>query len=185
MPKLAQCRFFDGTEEKINRLGLKGTWKELEHILTGFEFGLEDCTDGDTAVALRNRFDDRFRSTRKWKKRRPQNIDWMKCLKVNGTEVCFGVKIQLSVSAQSDFLLVDLQYLYDEIIKGHIDVAVIVVPSNKLASFLADGVAQFADAVKAIDRARASDLLLAVLAIEDDGPALLKRLTPQGIEVAR
>jgi hypothetical protein len=154
----------------------------LERTITGFDFGLEDCRDGDTAVVLRNLLDDRFRSTRGWKKSRPRNIDWMRCLKVNGTEVCVGVKIQLSVSAQSDLLLVDLQYLYDEIMKGRIDVAVLVVPSNRLASFLPDGVAQFTDAVKAIDRANASDLPLAVLALEHDGagPSLLKPLTHQG-----
>lgn len=75
-----------------------------------------------------------------------------------------------------------MQHLRDEITEGRIDVGVIVVPSNKLAYFLTDRVARYTDAVKAVERARASDLPLAVIALEHDGPgpALMKRQTRQG-----
>jgi hypothetical protein len=94
--------------------------------------------------------------------------------------VCLGVEVQFS--ARSDLLIVDVQHLRDEITEGRIDVGVIVVPSNKLAYFLTDRVARYTDAVKAVERARASDLPLAVLALEHDGsgPALIKRQTRQG-----
>lgn len=106
----------------------------------------------------------------------------MMCHTVNGTRVCLGVEIQFSVPAASDLIFVDLQYLCDEIIAGQIDVGVIVVPSDKLAYFLTDRVARYTDAVKAVERARATDLPLAVLALEHDGPgpALKKRQTRQG-----
>jgi len=90
--------------------------------------------------------------------------------------VCLGAQIQLSVSAESDLLLVDLQYLRDEIAGGKIDVGVIVVPSDKLAYFLTNGVVRYSDAVTAVERAQASYLPLVVLALEHDGlgPSLIK-----------
>jgi hypothetical protein len=98
------------------------------------------------------------------------------------TEHGFGVEIQFSVTAQSDLLFVDLQYLYDEIVAGRIDVGVMIVPSNKLAYFLKDDVATFTDALKDIKRANASHFPLAVLALEHDGPgpSLTKRRPRQG-----
>ena len=75
---------------------------------------------------------------RRWGGGKPATggVDWTKCHNVNGTRVCLGVEIQFS--AQSDLLIVDVQYLQDEIVEGRIDVGVIVVPSNKLAYFLTD-----------------------------------------------
>ena len=88
--------------------------------------------------------------------------------------------MQFSVTPESDRILVDLHYLCNGIIEGRIDVGVLVVASNN--SFPNRRVARYSDAVKAVERARASDLPLAVLALEHDGPgpALSKRLTRQG-----
>jgi len=182
MPNLAERMFFGGAEEKLDRLGLKGIWNELENVLTGFQARLNNDGDTDLGSALRKIIDSRFRSLSGWNEKQGEGIDWIRCHRVNGTRVCLGVEVQFSVSAQSDLLLVDLQFLYDEIIAGRIDVGVIVVPSTKLAYFLTDRVARYTDAVKAVERARASDLPLAVLAFEHDGPgpALTKRQTRQG-----
>jgi hypothetical protein len=55
-------------------------------------------------------------------------------------------------------LIVDVHHLRDEITNGRIDVGVIVVPSDSLARYLTDRCARYSDAVKTIERARATDL---------------------------
>jgi hypothetical protein len=180
MPKIADRKFFNGTNEKLDRLGLRDLWHELETILVSFELLVVEARDSNGGAAVRVLIDDRFRAAGRWENKATGGVDWTKCRIVNGTRVCLGVEIQFS--ARSDLLIVDVQHLRDEITEGRIDVGVIVVPSNKLAYFLTDRVARYTDAVKAVERARASDLPLAVLALEHDGPgpALTKRRTRQG-----
>ena len=176
MPKLTERAFFGGTEERLNRLGLTNVWKELENILTNFQLCFDKRDDTDSEIVLRKLIDARFRSTSGWKGKRFGGVNWTRCHKIGEIRVCLGAQIQLSVSAESDLLLVDLQYLRDEIAGGKIDVGVIVVPSDKLAYFLANGVVRYSDAVRAVERAQASYLPLVVLALEHDGfgPSLME-----------
>jgi len=180
MPKIVERTFFNGTNEKLDRLGLRGLWQELETLLVSFELLVIEARDANGGAAVRVLIDERFRTAGGWKNKATGGVDWTKCRTVNGMRVCLGVEIQFS--ARSDLLIVDVQHLRDEITEGRIDVGVIVVPSNRLAYFLTDRVARYSDAVKAVERARASDLPLAVLALEHDGtgPALMKRQTRQG-----
>jgi hypothetical protein len=180
MPKIADHKFFNGTNEKLDRLGLRGLWQELETLLISFKLLVVEARDSNGGAAVRVLIDDRFRASGGWENKPTGGVDWTKCRTVNGTRVCLGVEIQFS--ARSDLLIVDVQHLRDEITEGRIDIGVIVVPSNKLAYFLTDRVARYTDAVKAVERARASDFPLAVLALEHDGPgpALIKRQTRQG-----
>lgn len=180
MPTIVDRTFFNGTNEKLDRLGLRGLWDELESLLIGFELCVAEKKDSNGGAAVREIIDTRFRAAGGWKNRATGGVDWTKCHTINGTRVCLGVEIQFS--ARSDLLIVDVQHLRDEIIEGRIDIGAIVVPSNKLAYFLTDRVARYSDAVKAIERARASDLPLVVLALEHDGPgpSLIKRRTRQG-----
>lgn len=176
MPKLTERAFFGGTQERLNRLGLINVWKELENILTNFQLCLDKRDDTDSEIVLRKLIDARFRSTSGWKGKRSGGVNWTRCHKIGEIRVCLGAQIQLSVSAESDLLLVDLQYLRDEIAGGRIDVGVIVVPSDKLAYFVTDGIVRYSDAVRAVERTQASYLPLAVLALEHDGlgPSLIK-----------
>jgi hypothetical protein len=187
MPKLTERAFFGGTEERLNRLGLKNVWKELENILTNFQLCLDKRDDTDSEIVLRKLFDARFRSTSGWKGKRFGGVNWTRCHKIGEVRVCLGAQIQLSVSAESDLLLVDLQYLRDEIAGGKIDVGAIVVPSDKLACFLTDGVVRYSDAVRVIERTQASYLPLAVLALEHDGlgTSPMKGQTQQGTNLTK
>jgi len=180
MPKIVDRTFFNGTNERLDRLGLRGIWQELETLLVSFELLVLEKKDSNGGAAVRVFLDTRFREVGGWENRATGGVDWTKCHIVNGTKVCLGVEIQFS--ARSDLLIVDVQHLRDEITAGRIDVGVIVVPSNHLAYFLTDRVARYTDAVKAVERARASDLPLAVIALEHDGagPSLIKRQTRQG-----
>lgn len=182
MPNVAEHMFFGGAQQMLDRLGLKGIWNELENVLTGFQICLYKHDRRDAAIVLRRLLDNRFRSLSNWNEIQGEGVDWIRCHTVNGTRVCLGVEIQFSVSVQSDLILVDLQYLYDEIVAGRIDVGVMVMPSTKLASSLTDDVATYRDAVRSIQRAGASHYPVAVLALEHDGPgpALTKRRTRQG-----
>jgi hypothetical protein len=182
MPNVTEHIFFGGAQQKLDRLGLKGIWNELEDVLTGFQVRHYKHDRKNPGVVLRSLLDNRFRSLSNWNENQGEGVDWIGCRTVNGTRVCLGVEIQFSVTAQSDLLFVDLQYLYDEIVAGRIDVGVMVVPSTKLASSLTDDVATYRDAVTGIQRAGATHYPIAVLALEHDrpGPALTKRRTRQG-----
>lgn len=175
MPRITERKFFDGTDEKLDRLGLRPIWGELERILTGFDLKVLEEKDTNGGAAVREMLDVRFRNDSVWANRPTGGIDWTKCHVTNGTTVCLGVEIQFS--ARSDLLIVDVNHLRDEITAGKIDVGVVVVPSDPLAYFLTDRVARYSDAIIAVERARATDLPLAVIALEHDGagPALKKR----------
>jgi hypothetical protein len=183
MPKITQRTFFNGTEEKLIRLGLRGIWDELEGILTGFTLQVLEEKDSNGGAAVRELLDARFRNVGGWDNKQTGGVDWIKCHSVNGTKVCLGVEVQFS--ARSDLLIVDVHHLRDDITTGKIDVGIVVVPSDRLAYFLTDRVARYTDAVKAVERARAADLPLVVIALEHDSPgaSLLKRRTRQGKKI--
>ncbi len=180
MPKIAERFSFDGADPRVARLGLSSLWAELEEILTGFELLIEERRDANGAAEVRSILDERFRNAQGWTMKSSGGVDWTKCEAINGANVCLGVEVQ--ISGRSDLLIVDVVHLRDDLIAGSIDVGVIVVPSDRFAFFLTDRVARFSDAVKAVERARAEDLPLAVLGVEHDGPGapLKKRQTRQG-----
>jgi hypothetical protein len=62
MPKIADCTFFNGTNEKLNRLGLSNLWQELETILVNFELLVVEAKDSNGGAAVRVMIDDRFRA---------------------------------------------------------------------------------------------------------------------------
>jgi hypothetical protein len=181
MPKLTERAFFGGSEERLNRLGLTNVWKELESIFTSFQLCIDGRDKTKSGIVLRKLIDARFRSADGWRGKRSSGVNWTRCHKIRDVRVCLGVQVQLSVSAASDLLLVDLQFLRDEIAEGRIDVGVIVVPSDKLAYFLTDGIVRYTDAVRAVERTQASYVPLAVLALEHDDlvPSSMKGQTQQ------
>ena len=172
MAQITERRNYDGALERIDRLGLGSLWNEFEGILTSFELRVKEERDANGGAVVRDLVDLAFSQAGGWKKQQTGGVDWTKCKTVNGTRVCIGVEVQCS--GRSDLLIVDVAHLRDEIITGGIDVGVMVVPSDRLGKFLTDRSPKFSDAIRAIDRARATDLPLIVLALEHDGagPAL-------------
>jgi hypothetical protein len=94
--------------------------------------------------------------------------------------VAIGVEIQFS--ARSDLMIVDIDHLRSAIIEGEIDVGFLIVPSDTFARFLTDRIGGFADAERALKRARASDHPILIWGMDHDGPGspLKKRQTIQG-----
>jgi len=78
--------------------------------------------------------------------------------------------VEIQVSGRSDLISVDLIHLRKELLQGKIDLAVLVVPSDRLGNFLTDRVAKLSDAKRHIEMARAEDMPFILMAIEHDGP---------------
>lgn len=175
MPRIVDRRSYGGAETRIQRLGLTPLWNELETILTGFQLLIREEKDSNGGAAVRRRIDEEFARRGGWQRKQTGDVDWTKCRIVNGTRVCLGVEIQMS--ARSDLLIVDVDHLRQQIIDGAIDVGVLVTPSDRLAVFLTDRAPYFSAATRTVERARAQDLPLLVIALEHDGggAALVKQ----------
>lgn len=174
MPKLEEIAY-DGFFEKTKRLGLDGVLNEARGILSDFPLLVLEKKDSNGGAALREIIDERFVLATGWKKKQTGDVDWTKCHKVNGTEVCLGVEVQ--VSARSDMLVMDVHHLRTGMAAGRIDVGVLAVPSDALSDFLTDRAPSLSDAKRHVEVARASDLPLLLIGITHDGPgtALPKR----------
>src|SRR5258708_39358274 len=96
----------------------------------------EGSTSFNGAAAIRELLDAKFLEAKTWEQRKAGDVDWSKCKVVNGTRVCVGVEIQ--VSARSEMLYKDILHLKTRIVTGDIDLGIIIVPSDRLQSFLPD-----------------------------------------------
>jgi hypothetical protein len=134
-----------------------------------------ESRDANGGAAVRELIDERFRCAPGWGKKQT-GVDWTKCAIVNGTRVCIGVEVQFW--ARSDLVVVDLIHLRKAIVLGHIDVGILVVPSDRLAIFLTDRGPNMAAAKRHVVEAKVEDLPLILIALEHDGPgeALAKRV---------
>src|SRR5262245_9861993 len=180
MPQIIAKKAFGGAEKRLRRLGLGSLWRELKEVVTNFELLVKEVKDANGGAAVRKLIDKRFDAEEGWRSKHTGDVDWTKCTRVGSTRVCLGVEIQFS--ARSDLMIVDVDHLRKAIVGGRIDVGALVVPSTRLATFLTDRVGGFLDAKRAVQRARASDLPIIVIALEHDGagPPLEKMKTRQG-----
>jgi hypothetical protein len=168
MPTISSRKDYNGVLARIERLGLHHLMSELEDILIDFELRVKEEKDANGGAALRKLIDARFEPAGGWKVTKSGDVDWVKCVSVNGTRVCMGVEIQFS--ARSDLLVMDICHLRDALTAGVIDVGILVVPDDTLARFLTDRGPRFSDAVRHVHAARAEDFPLLVLGIRHDGP---------------
>jgi hypothetical protein len=181
LPRIVDSRSFDGFDRRVERLGLSPIRAEVTELITGFDLRLsEDRKNINGAAAIRVLIDRRFAAIGGWRKITSGGIDWTKCLRHNGAEVCAGVELQ--ISARSDLLTNDLTHLMRAIEQGSIDVGIIVVPADATARFLPDRCPRFSYAVDHVERAKAqfSPLLLMSFRHDGIGPPLPKVKTRQG-----
>jgi hypothetical protein len=141
---------------------------ELREILTGFELRVLEEVDSNGGAAVRKLIDARFTAAEGWSKKTTGGVDWTKCKRINGTEVCIGVEIQ--VSGRSDLVAVDILHLSQAVKKGELDVGVIVVPDNRLAPFLTDRCPSLRETARHVDEWRVDDFPLTLIGFEHDGP---------------
>jgi hypothetical protein len=170
MPKIVEEQAFDGSLQLIDRLGLDELLAEVRTILTGFQLLIEEKKDTNGAGTLRALIDDRFKSAGGWVQRKTGGVDWIKRQAINGRPrfICVGVEVQ--VSGRSDMIAVDLIHLRTQLLQGAIDIAVLVVPSDKLGHFLTDRVAKNSEAKRHIAMGRFEDMPFVMMTVEHDGP---------------
>ena len=175
MPRIVEEKSCNGAQERVNRLGLGALVAEVRTIITGFDLRVQESRDANGGAAVRRMIDARFKKAKGWTKSQTGDVDWRKCLKINGVRVCLGVEIQFS--ARSDLLVMDIIHLRKVIVAGTIDVGILVVPSDRLSVFLTDRGPSMADAQRHVKEARAEDLPLILMSVEHDGagPALAKQ----------
>jgi len=122
--------------------------------------------------------DDRFDKAGGWVQKKTGGVDWIKRQAINGRPrfICVGVEVQ--VSGRSDMVAVDLLHLRSQLLQGEIDLAVLVVPSDRLGTFITDRVATLSQARRHIAAGHYEEMPFVMMAIEHDGPgdSLKKKL---------
>lgn len=159
----------------MNRLGLGPLVAEIERMLRDHVALVTEEKQANGAAELRQQLDDLFES--EWTQAKVGDIDWFRCKKIDGTQVCVGVEIQ--ISGRSEMLYKDVLHLRRRIERGDIDLGVIIVPSDGLQRFLPDRTPSSSYAVKVIREQDADRLPIVLIEIEHDGPGpkLAKRKT--------
>lgn len=168
MARIVEEVFYNGSKERIDRLGLGPLVEEIRSALTGFQLLVKEKKDSNGGAAVRKLIDARFLAAGDWKKVAAGGVDWTKCRKTGAARVCLGVEVQ--VSARSDLLVMDIIHLRKELTTGAIDLGVLVVPSDRLSQFLTDRAPSMADAKRHMMEAKVDDLPIVILALEHDGP---------------
>lgn len=177
MAKIKSLTPFDGAERKTQRLGLQPLVGEVIALVKSTRILLDETPMANSAAAVRQLLDSTFLATGSWVPKKSGDVDWSKCKVVNGTRVCVGVEIQ--VSARSELLYKDILHLKTRIARGDIDVGLIVVPSDRLQTFLPDRTPSASYAKRVIAEQDADRLPIVLVEMEHDGPGpvLVKQIT--------
>lgn len=169
--KITKIKFYNGSKDKVCRLGLSVLFLDLQQIILETDIRLSEEKDANGAAVIRKALDDGFEIAGEWKKQTTGGVDWIKRLRYNNSIISrIGVEIQ--VSARSDLLIRDVVHLRNSLQAGEIDVGVIVVPDDRLQIFLPDRTPSFKDAVRYIEEEfkEAMTFPIVLIAIEHDGP---------------
>ncbi len=185
MAKINFVKLYDGAENKMRRLGLGPLVDEVEALIESTQIAVrekkrEGSKSFNGAAAIRELLDATFVASKTWEPKKTGDMDWSKCKVVNGTRVCVGVEIQ--ISARSELLYKDILHLKTRIVTGDIDLGIIVVPSDRLQSFLPDRTPSVSYAKKVIAEQDADRLPIILIEMEHDrpGPSLGKKITNLG-----
>ena len=175
MPWIAAVVQHDAVWQKAERLGLVGILDEIGRILTGFELLVLEKRNANGGATLRRMLDERFEQADGWEKeeRGTGDIDWIKRIVANSSTIAVGVELQVSGRGGGSHLtdIIHLRAGLAEADDGRIDLAVMVVPTDRLAYFLTDRVEGVSQVRKYLKQMKADeDLPLLVVAIAHDGP---------------
>lgn len=168
--KITDLELYNGAKEKIGRLGAATLFLEvLELLLTTKVFLLEQ-KEANGAAYIRQKLDERFANADGWIKQQTGGIDWKKQIKFNAT-IAVSIGVEIQVSARSDLLIRDIVHLRNSIQQGHIDVGLIVVPSEYLQRFLPDRTPSLKDAIRYIEEefTEAMSYPIGIISVEHDG----------------
>lgn len=113
--------------------------------------------------------DERFVAAGGWNQKKSGGVDWMKRQAVNGRPRFISIGVEVQVSGRSDLVAVDLIHLRKQLLQGEIDLAVLVVPSDRLGRFITDRVATVSQTKRHIDMGHFEEMPFILMAIEHDG----------------
>ena len=168
--KLSKIKFYGGSREKVCRLGLAHIFLELQEILISTDIRVLDKKQANGAGVVREAIDAKFGEYSDWVQSKSGDIDWVKRFRYNHTIVSrIGVEIQ--VSGRSDLLARDIVHIRNNLQDSHIDVGVIVVPSDDFEYRLTDRVANYTYAVRYVEQElrEAQSYPIILIAVEHDG----------------
>jgi hypothetical protein len=180
VPWITTVVAYDAVLAKVERLDLGGVLDEVGQILTGFDLRVREERDANGGAAVRRMLDARFGDA-DWlcEERGRGDIDWIKRVRINGVAIAVGVELQVSGRGGGSHLtdIIHLRAGLAEPDDGRIDIGILVVPSDRLATFLTDRVEGIAQVRKYLRAMGAEDLPILVIAIEHDeqGLALMKQ----------
>lgn len=143
-----------------------------------------DKKQANSAGVVREMIDAKFGEYTEWVQSKSGDIDWVKRFRYNQTIVSrIGVEVQ--VSGRSDLLARDIVHIRNNLQDSHIDVGVIVVPSDDFEYRLTDRVANYSYAVRYVEEElrEAQSYPIVLIAVEHDGfsdTALPKKVTNKG-----
>jgi len=169
--KLTDLVFYNGSRERISKLGLAELFLELQEIILSTKIYLKEQKDANGAAEVRKALDSSFENKADWQKISTGGIDWKKQRRVNRTFLAqLGVEIQ--VSARSDLLIRDVVHLRNSIQEGEIEAGIIVVPNERFQNFLPDRTPSIRDARRYIEEElkEAMNFPIILFGIEHDGP---------------
>jgi len=93
--KITSILFYNGSRDKICRLGMAHLFLELQHILLGTEVRLLEEKQMNSAAAIREALDSGFIEAGGWKKTVAGGIDWVKRIRYNESIVAkIGAKFR-------------------------------------------------------------------------------------------
>lgn len=159
----------------MQRLGLKPLLDEVTSLVEATKILLlEQRRRGSEsfkgAARVPELLDSSFKQNGTWDFKKSGDVDWSKCKIVNGTRVCLGVEIQ--ISARDEMLYKDILHLKTRITRGDIDLGLIIVPSDRLQSYLPDRTPCISYARKVVSEQDADRLPIILMEMEHDGPGL-------------
>jgi len=145
---------------------------------------VQDKKQANSAGVVRELIDAQFSKYQDWIQSKSGDIDWTKRFRYNQTIVSrIGVEVQ--VSGRSDLLARDIVHIRNNLQDSHIDVGVIIVPSDDFEYRLTDRVANFSYAVQYVEKElrEAQSYPIVLIAVEHDGyteKPLPKKTTNRG-----
>ncbi len=148
--KITDIRYYGGARDKIARLGLAHLFLEVQQIILDTKVFLLEQKDANSGAVVREALDKGFVDAKDWHPRKTGGIDWTKRLRYNET-VLSRIGVEVQVSARSDLVVRDLVHLRNKLQESEIDIAVIIVPSDRMEVYLPDRYPRFGEAVKYVE----------------------------------
>ena len=168
--KIDSLKFYDGSCEKISRLGMSDMLFELLNMLMDTKIFLEEKKDANSGMVIRRKIDGMLEGAEDWVKMATGDLDWVKSKKTTlTTTIKMGVEIQ--ISARSDLVIRDLVHMRENMKLGRVEVVVLVVPSDRMSKFLPDRSPSLSGTLRYIEKEfdEIQQFPLVLISVEHDG----------------